>query len=51
MPFVQTVPVFVFMKVPDVIHWPVIRELLLSGTCRPSAVRGVTIHEPDGGEG
>ena len=30
-------------------HWPVIREQLLSGTYRPSAVRRVTIPKPDGG--
>jgi len=31
-------------------HWPVIREQLLSGTYRPSAVRRVTIPKPDGGQ-
>ena len=31
-------------------HWPVIREQLLSGTYRPSAVRRVTISKPDGGQ-
>ena len=30
--------------------WPGIREQLLSGTYRPSAVRRVTIPKPDGGE-
>ena len=30
--------------------WPVIREQLLKGTCRPSPVRRVTIPKPDGGE-
>jgi group II intron reverse transcriptase/maturase len=31
-------------------HWSVIREQLLSGTYRPSAVRRVTIPKPDGGQ-
>ena len=31
-------------------QWPVIREQLLAGTYRPSAVRRVTIPKPDGGQ-
>jgi RNA-directed DNA polymerase len=31
-------------------HWPVIRQQLLAGTYRPSAVRRVTIPKPDGGQ-
>ena len=31
-------------------HWPMLREQLLSGTYRPSAVRRVTIPKPDGGQ-
>ena len=31
-------------------HWPAIREQLLSGTYKPSAVKRVTIPKPDGGE-
>ena len=33
-----------------VTEWPRLREQLLRGTYRPSAVRGVTIPKPDGGE-
>jgi len=33
-----------------VTHWPVIRQQLLAGTYRPSAVRRVTIPKPDGGQ-
>ena len=33
-----------------VTQWPVIREQLLAGTYRPSAVRRVTIPKPDGGQ-
>ena len=31
-------------------EWPVIRQQLLAGTYRPSAVRRVTIPKPDGGQ-
>jgi len=31
-------------------HWPAIREQLLAGTYKPSAVKRVTIPKPDGGE-
>lgn len=30
-------------------HWPVIREQLLSGTCKPQPVKRVEIPKPDGG--
>jgi RNA-directed DNA polymerase len=32
------------------IHWPAIREQLLAGKYKPSAVKRVTIPKPDGGE-
>jgi RNA-directed DNA polymerase len=31
-------------------HWPAIREQLIAGTYKPSAVKRVTIQKPDGGE-
>jgi RNA-directed DNA polymerase len=31
-------------------HWPAIREQLIAGTYKPSAVKRVTIPKPDGGE-
>jgi RNA-directed DNA polymerase len=34
----------------EVQHWPAIREQLIAGKYKPSAVKRVTIPKPDGGE-